>query len=389
MVFLYYYKKYYKHTGIYPLLIYFISLCLFILFSIESSFGQLAYFESDEQKYIDIALGRIWEAPSGLDRYLWILLNRLILNYDIYIDGIPLKLINIPFAALLIMVLWRIFKDKRIFLIPVILPYLAILSIKNLRDIPIFLLSALSVYLFHHPKPIKIILSIICLLMLILLRSFAAIIVAVILLSQILFLHLKKHKKIKISKILRQKTIILIIFFLMGLPLLGQWISKINTDLYKYFNYVTGGEGYELILQKRVNNDSRYVSGNKFRDLTVAHIRYAVTPIPSSVWVRLINGGSKYWGLLDDIILFANQTMLYILFGYLIINIRKIWPAFRQTSSSGRAIIYSFLSYWPIYSISLYGITHLRLKMPFQIVIFLIAMRISEFKKNNHVNLIK
>ena len=105
------------------------------------------------QKYIDIALGRIWEAPSGLDRYLWILLNRLILNYDIYIDGIPLKLINIPFAALLIMVLWRIFKDKRIFLIPVILPYLAILSIKNLRDIPIFLLSALSVYLFHHPKP--------------------------------------------------------------------------------------------------------------------------------------------------------------------------------------------------------------------------------------------
>jgi len=225
--------------------------------------------------------------------------------------------------------------------------------------------------------------------MLVFLRSFAAIILAIILLSQILFLNLKRHKKIEISKILRQKAIILFILCLMVIPFLGQQISKINTDLYKYFNYVTGGEGYELVLQKRVGYDSRYVSGNKLRDLTVAHIRYAVTPIPSSVWIRLINGGSKYWGLLDDIILFANQTLLYILFGYLIINVRKIWPAFRQTSSSGRAIIYSFLSYWPIYSISLYGMSHLRQKMPFQIVIFLIAMLISKYKENKHVNLIK
>jgi hypothetical protein len=388
MIFIFYYKKYYKDTGVSPLLIFFISLFLLSLISIESVFGRLPFFASDEVKYIEIGLGII-EMPSGPDRSLWFFINHLILNYDVSFNGIALKLINIPIAACFLMLLWRIFRDKRVFLIPVIFPYFAVLAIKNLRDIPIFLFTVLTILIFHNRKPIYIVLSLIPLAMLFLLRPSAAVIVLIILLSQIFLLTIKLLKKLVIYKRLSQKILILVIIAMIVSPFAGPMIFRFNVNLYNYFSYIIFGEGYEVDIGNRVQNDPRYVSGNKLRDLCVASVRYAVTPIPTSILGRFTKGGSEWWGWVNDLILIANQIGYYVLFGYLIINARSIWSVFRQMSAMGRAVILCFLTYWPIYSVSLYGITHQRLKLPLQIAIFLIAMSVSRYKKNRRISLIK
>ena len=160
VIFLFYYKKYYKDTGTSPLLVFFISLLLLSLFSFECSLRGIEFFASDEVVYINAASDKL---PSSPDRFLWYFINDLIINHDISFNGFALKLINIPIAASFLMVLWLIFKDKRIFLIPVILPYFAYIATKNLRDIPIFLFTALTILLFHHRNPIYIVLSLISL----------------------------------------------------------------------------------------------------------------------------------------------------------------------------------------------------------------------------------
>ena len=157
---------------------------------------------------------------------------------------------------------------------------------------------------------------------------------------------------------------------------------------YNWFIYTTFGEGYEMKVEKRVQNDPQYASGNRVKDFCVASVRYAVAPIPTSIFVRILEGGSEAWGVVDDIIRFLNQIGYYVLSGYLIINARNIWPAFHKMSVSGRAFILYLLTYWPIYSYHLYGKSHQRLKLPLQIAILLIAIGVSRYKINKRKSFI-
>ena len=340
----------------------------------------MEYFASDEITYINAALDKL---PSDLNRFLWFFINYLILNYDISFNRFALKIINIPIAAGFLLVLWHIFKNKRIFLIPVILPYAAYIAIKNFRDIPIFLFTALTILLFYQRKPIYMILSLISLGMLFFLRPFAAIIVFVILLLQILLLTIKPLKRLAISKRFTKKILILIIISVIISPFAAPVVRHSIVKHYNWFIYTTFAKGYEMKVENRVRNDPRYASGNKVKDFCVASVRYAVTPIPTSIFGRLIKGGAEQWGMVDDLIRFLNQIGYYFMLIFLILNARYIPVVFLKLTPAGKAFVLSQLTYWPIYSFHLYGVTHQRLKIPLQIVVFLIAMGVSEYKKKS------
>ena len=386
VIFLFYYNKYYRDTGNSPLLIFYVSILLLSLFSFECSLRGIEFFESDEIGYINVALDKL---PSSPNRFLWYFINDLIINHDISLNGVALKLINIPIAAGFLMVLWLIFKDKRVFLIPVILPYVAYTATKNFRDIPIFLFTALTILLFHNRKTIYIVLSLISLGMLFLLRPFAAVIVFIILLLQICLLTIKPLKRLAISKRFSRKLFILVVIAMIISPFAVPVVRHSIVGYYNWFIYTTFAEGYEMKVENRVQSDFRYASGNRVKDFCVASVRYAVTPIPTSLFGRFVKGGSEQWGLVDDLIRLVNQIGYYFLLGYLGLNARNIWPVFRQMSVAGRAFILCLLTYWPIYSYHLYGVTHQRLKLPLQIAIFLIAIGVSEYKKNRRTSLIK
>ncbi len=374
IIFLFYYKKYYKKTGSYPLLIFYVSLFLLSLFSLECYLRGIEFFVSDESKYINAALDHV---STDFNRFLWYFINDLIINYDISFNGFALKIINIPIAAGLLLLLWHIFKNKKVFLIPVVLPYFALIATKNLRDIPIFFFTTLTIFLFHHRKPIYIILSLVSLGMLFLLRPFAAAIVFIILLSQICLTTIKSLKSFKIS----QKILILIIIGVIISPVIVPRVHNSIVKHYNWFNYTILGSGYEIKSEKRVQGDPRYSSGNKVKDFCVASVRYAVTPIPTSILGRLLEGGTEMWGILDDLIRFLNQLGYYIMLVYLIKNARYFPKVFLELTPAGKAFILSLLPYWPIYSLHLFGVTHQRLKIPLQIVVFLIAMGVLEYKK--------
>jgi len=378
IIFLLYYRKYCKETNDSPLLIFFVSIVFLSLFSLECSLRGIGFFASDELFYINSALDNLL---PDLNRFLWYFINNLIINYDISFNGVALKLINIPIAASFLMVLWLIFKDKKVFLISVILPYFAFIATKNLRDIPIFLFTALTILLFHHRKPIYMVLSLISLGMLFLLRPFAAIITFIILLLQIFLLIIKSLKRLAISKRVSQKIVILIIIGVIISPFVVPVVRSFIVKSYSWFTYTTFEEGYKMRLERRTLNDFRFSTGNKSLDFCVASVRYVVTPMPTSLLGRFMKGGSNQWGLVDDLIRLVHQIGYYFLLGYLGLNFRNIWLVFRQMSAAGRAFILCFLTYWPIYSFYLYGVSHQRLKLPLQIAVFLIAMCVSAYKK--------
>jgi hypothetical protein len=386
IIFLFYYKKYYKKTGLSPLLIFFIATFFLSFFCLECIYRGTDFFFSDEVSYINAASDKL---PSRPDRFLWYFINDLILNHDISLNGFALKVINIPFAAGFLLVLWYIFRHKKVFLIPVILPYFAFIATKNIRDIPIFLFTALTILLFHHRKPIYMVLSLISLGMLFLLRPFAAVIVFIISLLQICLLTIKSLKGLAISKRFSQKILILVVIVMIISPFAVTVVRHSIVSHYNYFIYTTFAEGYEMLIKNRVQNDPRYASGNKFRDFCVASVRYAVTPIPTSILGRLMKGGSEYWGLVDDLIRVVNQFGYYFMLVFLILNVRYIPAVFLKLTPAGKAFILSFLTYWPIYSYHLYGVTHQRLKLPLQIVVFLIAISVFEYKKSKSMNRIK
>lgn len=386
-IFLFYYKKYYKETGPSPPLIFFISLFFLSLFSFECLLRGIEFFESDELLYINAASDKLLFSPN---RFLWFFTNDLIINYDISFNRFVLKLINIPIAASFLIVLWLIFRNKKIFLIPVILPYFAYIATKNIRDIPVWLFTALSILLFHHRKPIYMVLSLISVSMLFLLRPFAAVIVFIILLSQICLLAAKPLRRLALSKRVSKKIVILTTIVLIVSPFILPVVQKSIVKHYNWLIYTTVAKGYEMKIASRVQNDPRYASENRIRDFCLASVRYAVTPIPTSIFGRIVSGGgTEQWGMVDDLIRFVNQIGYYVLLGYLMLNVRFILPVFRQMSAMERAFILCFLTYWPIYSFHLYGVTHQRLKLPLQIAIFLVVISVSKYKSNKRTSLIK
>ncbi|MDD2496317.1 MAG: hypothetical protein PHE29_14155, partial [Tissierellia bacterium] len=151
-----------------------------------------------------------------------------------------------------------------------------------------------------------------------------------------------------------------------------------KTASYIYWFQYTTGEGQE---QHILNRNVDFASGNRLKDFAISSVAYVATPFPHSIFIRLLNGGTQQWGVIDDLIRFCNQLIYYCLLIYLFYNMRYLKTILKSLNKVQAIVIIAFLSYWPIYSFHLYGAVHQRLKLPFQIVVFLFAILIFQYKR--------
>ncbi len=379
LVFIFFYLKEREKTGVTPLLIFFISLFCLTLFSLEYSIRVIDFFNSDEVGYINYNLNGLTNDP---DRFLWYLINYLILNFDFSLNGLALKLINIPISALALIVLYYAFdKDKKVFFIPVFLPYFTYVATQNLRDPSILLFSILSIFLVYQKSIVMNIFGLCSLALLYLLRPFAAFIVLIIIGGQLLARFIKSlaGNSFKITVLKRSFVMLLLLVLLLPI-ILPAFQSKID-NYYDWFKYTTG-EGQEQHINK-VTSDYEYATGNRLVDFGLSSIRFVVTPFPHSIFLRFLQGGSE-WGIADDFVRFLSQVGYYLLMGYLLLNYKFLFRVMRNFNRMQTTILGYLIMYWPIYSFHLYGGPHQRLKLPFQIVIFIMVICIARYKKQQN-----
>lgn len=375
-LFLIFYVKTINKTGLSPFLLFLVAGISLVFFYSEHIISGLPLFYSDEITYMSSSTS----VSLFMDRFLWYFINNLMLEYDVTFNGFMLKMVNIPVAAGFLFVLWHIFKNKKIFLLPIILPYFSFTATKNLRDIPILFLSILSIFMFYNRKSLYSIIGFICLGLLFLLRPFAVGVIIIIMLSQMGYQIGKRMIKLKIYKVYIKKIIVLAIIILFLAPVVGPYIKiTIEKNINSFFYSVTG-DGQDERAESRVQNDPRYASGNIFKDFIVACIRYVLTPIPTSIITRAISGGSE-WGVVDDLLMICNQIIYYMLLAFLITHARFIPKIISKMNSGQKVIILYLLSYLPIYSFFLYGVSHQRLKIPFQVAVLLFVLLILGHKK--------
>lgn len=357
-----------------PKTIIFILLSLFppvlflLLWLSEYSTGNIDFFTSDEMHYYMVGSSGL---PVLSDRFIYYLINYWIINHDIYLHGFSLKIINIVFYLGLIIVVYKIFdKNKYVFLLPFLLPYFAYLAIFNIRDTMILFFTALTIYFYFDKK--YVLLSIISIIILYLLRPFAAMLLLAIIILLYVFRSIGSVIKGKINI---KAIVVLVSMIVLLLIVSNTLISKIST--YQNWLEYTTGEGEQQHIES-VSGGSTF--GNRGLDFIVSAVRYVTTPQPISLLKRLFQGGSNTWGITDDFVRLLNQISYFILLFFIIVNFKHIPIVFKVLKKSQAILIITLLSYWPIYSFHLYGITHQRLKIPFQIVVFLIFLIIINLK---------
>ena len=137
------------YIGIYALAGIF--LCLAGLEIISGSIDPL---KSDELFYIETATSTELSELFDKKRALWHGVNYWVLNIDVGLNGLALKVVNIPLYALLIYCLFRIFDRRKIvWLLPIFLPYSLWVATFNLRDVPILLTTTLTMRVCALKRP--------------------------------------------------------------------------------------------------------------------------------------------------------------------------------------------------------------------------------------------
>lgn len=371
-LFLFY--KYFNKTGPLPLIAYLFPLLVFYFFLIDVKAGNTEYFISDELVYLEQQYINI---KGFINRAIWYGINLFEVKFDI-LPYLSLKLINIPLLFIFIYTLWLIFdKNNNIFFLVALLPYINIVATKNLRDILIYLSTAMVAYLFYKKKRVLVVIPIAFLLFL---RPFVVIyILVLILLIDFIkftygFFNLNNlNKKIEFNKIYR-----VLGFTAAILILLYVFYPTIENRLTGYYNSIkvyTGEQHYQ-----RIEKLDAIETGSKTKNYIIAAVRYTFTPIPTSIFNRFIEGGCES-GVLDDFIRVLNQTFYYLILIYILFNIKWLIKVFLSYNKMQKLAILSFLVYMPIYSFYRFGIGHQRVKLPFQIAIFILFLSIIAFKR--------
>jgi len=348
-------------------------LFLFAVWGFEYSSGGINFFISDEISY---AAETFSGFPDLNDRFLWLLVNYWVANYDIYLHGLPLKLMNIPIFVGFFYLLDKIFPSNRNILLLFMLPYLPFSAVFNLRDMAIWFFSTLSIYL-SSKSSWKSCSCFLPLIVLFLLRPFAAMLISgliIIVKTPEILLFIKETA----NATTRMMRIIVVVvawtcLLLMAYP---QLHNKIETYSAWYEYTTTEGE------TKHIEGlPDPILTGNGKLDFAIASVRYFLTPMPHSLIKRISTGGSENWGLFDDLVRLVNQTGYYLILHYLLFNSKYLMGAMRALSKTQKMLLISMSMYWPIYSFHLYGVTHQRLKLPLQIALFFLAMAVHQKKQ--------
>ena len=343
---------------------------LLCLAGLEIVGGSVESLKSDELFYIETATATDWDELREKKRALWHGVNYWVLNFDLGLSGLALKVINIPLYVLLVLFIYKLFDRRQIiWLLPIFLPYSLWIATFNFRDVPILLTTTLAVFLYAKQGFQKYY-SIAPLILLFMLRPFAAFVLVAIM-GGIELLRIVHGVFIGlVSKRAIMSLVAGTVFT--GLVAVVFWdsIVRVSISYYKWFLFTTG-EGRVEHLERVA---SAYKSQNILKDLMISMVRYAATPIPTSVLERALEGGSAMWGLVDDLVRLVHQTAYYGMVIYLMAHWRTAISAMKSLRKEQGIFVLTFLTYWPIYSLHLYGVTHQRSKLPLQIVVFLFVM---------------
>ena len=329
------------------------SLLCFVLQVYEyQTFSTLLY-KTDEQTYIDLASKDI----DDLARSLWILINKYFFYIELTSNYYIMKMVNIPILMLFAYYFYLILDSKKYSLLLVIfVPYLFIMSVSNLRDLTI-LFSIVSFFYFLKQK--SYITSLFLFVLLLFLRPLMAIL-AIFSLLIVLFFTFKLKMRSKVLYL-----IFSLVFFVFSYVLMKDYIIS-------YFNY------YSYLYDNSGDVGARGIiaSGFSIKDFSHAILTYIATPMPHSLLKRIASGGSDIWGITDDVFRVIGQIIYYLMIISVVVIIvikpKESFKKIKLVSVELKAFILTLLLYAPVYAIHLSGITHQRLKVPFQIAVFII-----------------
>lgn len=368
-----FYKNFHK-TGPLPSISYLLPLLVFYFFLIDVKAGNTEYFISDELVYLEQQYINI---KGFINRAIWYGINLFEVKFDL-LPYISLKLINIPLLFIFIYSLWFIFdKNNKIFLLVILLPYINIVATKNLRDILIYLSTLMVAYLFYQERRLLVIIPVIFLLFL---RPFVVIYIFILILSIDIFISFYKVLRFKSScmKMDLKKVYRILGFAIAIILILYFFYPTIENRVEGYYYRIkvyTGEQHYQ-----RIEKLDAIETGSKAKNYLIAAARYTFAPIPTSIFNRFMEGGSES-GVLDDLIRVLNQTFYYFIFIYVLFNMRWLIKVFLGYTKMQKLTILSFLMYMPIYSFYRFGIGHQRVKLPFQIAIFILFLSIMALKR--------
>jgi hypothetical protein len=332
----------------------------------EHLLGRVDYFISDERYYVDQALAPTFSWQSLASHgFLWIAINRWMTSVDFGLGVHGLKVLNVPILLCFVVITHRIFsRDHRVLAIPFILPYTMWLALFNMRDLGILLAAAAAIYGLLAPPRIRLAFAVPGSLGLILLRPefFVVLVLACGVAA------LRNVRQARPAQIVRVAMIVLLIAATTGPALL----DRINRAIVwaEYSKVIS----YDTFADTRL---AQYRTSSILLDGGVSLVRYVLTPFPHSLAGRLVRGGSHEWGLVDDVVRLGSQIGYYACLVILLARLGRLRAVFRGLTSSQLAMLIFLLAYAPIYGIHLFGVSHQRLKIPFQIAVALLAIGVS------------
>lgn len=335
---------------------------VFLAWLMEYSWaGGLSFFTSDEETYYSYGQTFTWSDFIS-DRGLWVFINHWLIRMDVPTSGFALKIVNVFFLYLLLLLLSRVYLEGAIFKSAILLlPYFFIVAIHNLRDILLLLLMTASLYCLARERK-RVLAGMASLSLLFFLRPiFAGIVVVMV--GGILFIQMLRGTS------LAMKLRALAVLALFGIAVGPAAYKKLDLAYRRASSdVVEGGARLELTMEQG------YATGNRARDLAVACARYAFSPLPTSILHRLSAGGTEEWGRVDDIVRAWNQIGYFILLIFMSWRWRSALSAIKRMTRDQKAVLLSLFMYLPAYSLHLYGACHQRLKLPFQMCILIVAV---------------
>ena len=338
------------------LLLMFISLGFITLFSFEFALGRVEFFNSDEITY---TINRNVFQDTSLEktRALWFYLH----DFIYWIDGeygVANKLIALPFLVILLVIIYKSFDRESIAIYPLFLsPYIIYMSTTALRDVVIITLSFYVIYNFafnRYKSAHGLLFLAISLLGLSSLRPFTLILIFLSLFTAYIVLR-------RSLTLFERATYFVTIS---GFSAITASLMLDDLTNYRYRLDVT------LFSDNEFNLKSENVTYSPFNVFWFT-LKYLITPLPSSLMERLLDGGHLIYGITDDFVRMVHQTIYFAALIYIFINLKlfvtKSLYGYKFLSNQAnmfyRVLLVFTCSWAMIYTLFTEGGAHSRVKV--------------------------
>lgn len=341
------------------------------LFLIEHGLGEISYFISDEQVYLNLEGANKLNEDAVQDRYLWFLITGFISHFDIT-GGLFSKLISLPLIPVIIYLIYRISGDDRALLVFAFLPYFLFIMQTALRDSLIITITLYFIYLINKPLKNSIIYLLLLLILVFLLRPFY---LALLLVSVVLSFYVVNSAGKSIQIKLKEGLIYLLFGLIISLVVYLVFQDKFD----QYIRTLTYYYEFGITLDEEKTSVKPSFS---IQYIIYAVVRFVFTPLPYSLFERIMSGGVTQFGYVDDFIRMINQVSVVLMISYIIVNFRMIPSYFRVLYKD--VVQLSFLIFVTlntfVYSLYYAGGGHSRLKIILFLGLLIFSLGVSQIK---------